>query len=171
MLLLITIYLLLPCQFLLLFHMQIHYCSIHPLRVFRNPIVHIHLRTIYLLPTICFIIQSHGSSHTSLLILALTSLSNQLFLTFFLFLQYHTQSIIFCQPTLSFMLLLCRQKRGGQRQKTTKNQLITRMSMMTYMYWIILARQLIVHLCGNLVLALALSFGTNLPSLPRCPKI
>ena len=42
----------LPYQFLLIFHMQIHYCIIHPLRVFHNPIVRIHLRTIYLLLTI-----------------------------------------------------------------------------------------------------------------------
>ena len=38
-----------------------------------------------------FITQSHGSYHTSLLTLPLTSLSNEFFLTFFLFLQYHTQ--------------------------------------------------------------------------------
>ena len=99
-----------PQEFPLTWHIQTHYYIIHQLKVFLNKWVHVHLRTIYLLPTISLTILSHGSSHTFHLTLLLLFLSNWPFPTFFRVLYCHTLVIIISQTTFLSMLSLCRQK-------------------------------------------------------------
>ena len=95
------------------------YCYIiHQLKVIRKPRVRIHLRIIYLLPTISLTILLHEKYHTFQPTLLLKFLSNYPFATFFLFLQYHTLVMILSQITLLFMLSLCRLEFGGQRLNT-----------------------------------------------------
>ena len=65
-----------PLHSLLICNLPLHFYIIHRLRVFHNTKVCLHIRTIFLLQILSFIIQSHGNFHTSLLTLQLDSLSN-----------------------------------------------------------------------------------------------
>ena len=152
-------------------HTHTHYYIIHQLKMFLNTRVNVHLRTIYLLPTISLTILTHGSSHMFHLNLLLLLLSSWPFTILFRVLYYHTLVRIISQTIILSMLSLYRQKIGSLRLKIIINQLYTLMSMTICMFWNIFASTWRDRLHENLILGHILFFGTSLLFLTSLKRI